>query len=110
MNNSAAHSKLVSEILVALSRAGVFAWKNHTGMGRSMAGNLMRFGLKGSADILAVLPPRGRFAGIEVKTGTGRQKATQSNFEKAVALRGGLYLVARSVEDALELVNGEKKA
>ena len=108
MNNSAAHSKLVADILVALSRAGVLAWKNHTGMGRTMAGNPIRFGLKGSADILAVLPPRGRFAGIEVKTGTGRQRTQQGKFEKAVQMRGGLYLVARSVEDALALVEEER--
>ena len=108
MDNSAAHSKLVNECLVELSRAGVLAWKNHTGAGRSFAGNVMRFGLKGSADILAVLPPNGRFAAIECKTGSGVQKTQQQKFEKAVLLRGGLYLVARSAADALDLVEQER--
>lgn len=108
MDRSAAHSKLVNETLMALSRAGILAWKNHTGAGRSFAGTVMRFGLKGSADILAVIPPAGRFAAIECKTGDGKQSAQQAKFEKAVLLRGGLYLVARSVADALDLVEREK--
>ena len=73
MDRSAAHSKLVNQCLVALSRAGALAWKNHTGVARSFSGNVIRFGLNGSADILAVIPPHGRLAAIECKTGKGRQ-------------------------------------
>lgn len=98
------HSVLVNQILVALSRAGVLAWKNHTGMGVSLSGNPIKFGLVGSSDILGVIPPDGRFLGVEVKTGTGKQRKRQGKFETAVASRGGLYIVARSVEDALAAI------
>lgn len=108
MNNSAAHSKLVNEILVALSRAGVLCWKQHQGRVLTLSGKPIKVGLNGAGDINAILPPRGRFASIDAKTGSGVQSDKQEKFQKAVEKQGGLYLVARSVEDALELVEQER--
>jgi hypothetical protein len=56
----------------------------------------------GCADILAVLPPAGRFAGIEVKRPGGRLTADQESFLAAVRRAGGLGLVVHSVGELVE--------
>ena len=94
------------QILVALSKEfhgrGMF-WQNDTGAAKSMDGKrVIRFGCPGSPDILGCLD--GRWIGIEVKTATGKQRDTQRNFQRAIEACGGLYAVARSAEQAVEIL------
>lgn len=93
------HSNLIAEILIALSRKpNVRAWKNETGM--AFRGDApIRFGLKGSADILGIIGPSGRFLAIECKVGKDKQREEQKNFEAMITKLGGLYILARSAED-----------
>lgn len=92
---------IMRDILIAVSRLpGTLAWRNQTGALRDQNGQLVRFGVPGSPDILACRA--GRFIGIEVKTHTGRQSIQQQRFQAALERAGGLYIVARSVDDALQ--------
>ena len=70
----------------------------------------LRAGLcKGSSDIIAIKPvlitPKmvgktiGKFIAIEVKTPTGRPTKDQLNFSQIINDKGGIALIARSVED-----------
>lgn len=54
---------------------------------------------KGIADLYALKD--GRHTWIEVKTPTGSQSEDQVKFQRDVEAHGGVYLVARSVEDAI---------
>lgn len=63
---------------------------------------VFRYGLKGSADIIGILGPRGRMLCIEVKTGNAVTSPRQKNFRNTILERGGVYIVARSVLDAVE--------
>lgn len=92
------HSDLVRQILLAVSPIGL-AWPNQTGALKDQTGRLVRFGLSGSSDIIAVI--KGRFVGIEVKVGRDRQRQNQANFAAAVQKAGGLYILARSVDDVM---------
>jgi hypothetical protein len=56
----------------------------------------------GCADILAVLPPGGRFAGIEVKGPGGKLTPAQEAFAAAVRKAGGVSLVVHSVSELVE--------
>lgn len=97
-NKSAEHSKLVNEILLAFgSRRDLTLWKNASGAVK-IGERFLRFGLKGSPDIIGIADG-GRFVGIEVKTGTARQTPEQKLFEAMVFRRGGLYVLARSLDD-----------
>jgi len=111
-NNSAAHSKLKNEILLALGRRpDVLVWNNPTGMFTPYDRPLsppVRCGIPGQADILAVVGPRGRLVGIECKTGSGTQSEAQKSWQNALERRGGVYGVVRSVEDAINLVQSAK--
>ena len=62
----------------------------------------MMIGLKGEPDISGCLD--GLWIGIEVKTQTGRQSADQVKFQKIIEARGGIYIVARSPDEAIEKI------
>lgn len=90
------HGELVNDILLAVSPLGM-AWKNNTGVLRDQTGRPVRYGLPGSSDVLACI--RGRFVGIEAKVGADRQRQNQSDFAAAIRAAGGIYILARSVDD-----------
>lgn len=69
-------------------------------------GRIVRFGVVGGADIIGLLRPSGRFLAIEVKSATGRQSEQQRRFQAMVESCGGLYVLARCVEDAVNAVEG----
>lgn len=57
----------------------------------------------GFADIFGITSD-GKFFAIEVKTGTGRVTPAQENFLAHVAANGGISGVARSIEDARNII------
>lgn len=56
------------------------------------------YGVPGQPDIMGVLLG-GRLLGIEVKAEHGRQTSEQIAFQRMMERFGGLYILARSVED-----------
>ena len=57
------------------------------------------FGLPGAGDALG--STKGRPLQIETKTLTGRQREVQASFERAWRKAGGIYILARSVDEFL---------
>ena len=90
------HTDLVNAILLEVSPLGLF-WKNNTGVLRDRDDRPVRYGLPGSSDILGCV--RGRMIGIEAKVGRDRQRDNQSMFALALRNAGGVYILARSVDD-----------
>ena len=74
-------------------------WKQETGAAYR-DGNLIHYGLKGSADISGIMRD-GRRLEVEVKTGKAVQQENQKAFERMILTMKGVYFVARSVEDAI---------
>ena len=68
----------------------------------------VRFGLTGSADLLGIMAPDGRFIALEVKQTKGKQSKEQKCFEDMITAMGGVYIVAHSPEEALEKLNAVK--
>lgn len=101
------HSILVNQILLAVGQMEfVRVWKNSTGVAE-IDGRMVAYGLPGSADITGILTNArnlGLRLEIEVKTGNAVQSKKQKAFEKMILDRGGLYLLARSVDDAIKFV------
>jgi hypothetical protein len=52
----------------------------------------------GWPDITGLLPG-GRFIGVECKAPGGLQSEMQKHIQQAIRLRGGIYVLARSIED-----------
>ena len=100
-NNSAEHTRLVSDAVDFLRKQpeGFFK-KNATGVAKHR-GNIYRYGYPGSPDIEGVF--RGRSIGIECKTGSGRLNSNQKRYKPVFEQNGGLYFVARCYGDVLTL-------
>jgi hypothetical protein len=73
-------------------------WRQNTG-GAKIKGQWVMFGTPGAADISGLLLPHGRRLEIECKTERGRQSEDQKSFQAMIERFGGLYVLARSVED-----------
>jgi hypothetical protein len=95
-------TQLVKAILDALKlEPGVVAWRNSVG-----SRGFRKFGLgTGSADIIAVVAPYGRFVGIETKAADGILSEPQYYWGLSVRECGGIYGVAYSVAEARNLIH-----
>lgn len=93
-------SALVQSILLEFgARPDLRLWRMNTGAAIRPHGGLIRFGLPGMADISGIMRPSGRRIEIECKTKTGRQSKEQQAWQRMIEWAGGLYLIARSIED-----------
>lgn len=93
-----AESAIVSACIKWLYWHGCFVWRHNTGMLRDAENRPIRFGLKGSADIIG-MTPKGRFLAVECKAGKKDLTEDQLGFKSKVLSRGGLYLLARGTDD-----------
>lgn len=100
---------LTAHILEYLTLRGVLCWRNNTGAYAVEAlgsrRRFIRFGVRGSGDILAVLPG-GRFLSIEVKVGRDELRDSQRLWMGSVRAAGGLAIVARCLEDVEQAIEG----
>lgn len=94
----APESDVLAETMLALSRIGALVMRNNSGALRDAEGRLVRFGLRGSADVIACY--RGRFVAVECKRQGKRASPDQMRYAVAVRNAEGIYVVVRSKEDA----------
>lgn len=95
---------LVNQIVAALgSRPGVLVERQNTGAFYDRDGRLVRIGTPGRADIRVCA--HGLFIEIEAKSPTGRQTPAQKAWQGYVERAGGIYVLARSVEEAVTAVD-----
>ena len=85
----------------ALRAAGVWAHRCNAGMATYKSGARVRYGLgAGCADVICC--HRGRLVAIEFKAArTGRQTQEQKAWQRGLEAAGGIYVLARSVPEAL---------
>lgn len=78
---------------------GVRVFRNNVGLGRTLRGTKIRFGLSaGSADLVGIVD--GRFFAIEVKTPVGKLSPKQKLWAAAIRRLGGFIDTGRSVDAA----------
>lgn len=92
--------RAIHDGVIASGRACV--WRNN--VGRATYGTArVQYGLGlGSADLVGLLVPSGRGVAIEVKTPVGRLSPVQVAWRGAWERAGGLYVLAHSVEEAID--------
>lgn len=106
---------LQNQIRLAISSPNVRMFRNNVGAYKNDDGRLVEYGLgKGSSDLVGfvvreITPDMvGKsvavFTAIEIKTAKGRLSDTQQAFINMVRNKGGLAGVARSIEDAKEML------
>lgn len=95
-------SAVLSACIRWLYTMKVFAWRNNSGAYKTTSGHYVRYGYKGSSDILAIQPNTGKIICIECKREGEKQTPEQKEFEQRVKDCGGVYIVARSLDDMEE--------
>lgn len=104
--------QIQDEILGWLLYNGYFVWRNNTGSlpvaNAPVKGAIapqkqfrrIKVGYKGSADIIGLHKDgTGRFIAIEVKSKKGKQSVHQKIFEAQITRLGGIYILAKSLDD-----------
>lgn len=89
-------------------QADIEAWRQNSGavpMKSPKTGRTrkVRLAPAGSADLTGIIWPGVRLE-IEVKSAKGTQSAAQRDFQAKVEALGGLYILARSVDDVIRAV------
>lgn len=106
-------SAIQNQIMTALSAEGFLTHRQIVGTFRYLHNDgVIHVGTPGMPDIYAVVPKIvtaddvgrtiGVYVGLEVKTMTGKQRKNQVLYQHAVEKRGGIYLVSRSADQAIE--------
>jgi hypothetical protein len=94
-------NEILPAVLIAVTAlpGGMF-WRQNSGVFRTLDGRrVVRASAVGVADILGCY--RGHAVAIETKTLAGEQRRSQHRFQRKWQIAGGIYIVARSVNDAL---------
>lgn len=88
------------------SRTDMKIWRQNTGAAKTLDGKrFIRFGVVGCADISGIIKGGIRLE-IEVKKRTGQQRKEQKAFQRMIESMGGIYIVARSVDDVYNGLRG----
>lgn len=98
---------LQNRIRIALSSRGIVIRMN-SGVFKTADGRSVKQGIPGMPDLLWV-GPDGKTAWIEVKTDRGRVAENQQRFIDRLQSMGHKACIARSVQDALNLIGEVKK-
>ena len=100
-------SLIQNKIRVELSKAGYMVFRINVGKVRMADGRWFDTGApKGFCDLFGFRPD-GQIFFIEVKNEKGRLRDDQKKFMDAMKKRGALVGVARSVKDAMRIVDGK---
>lgn len=91
-------------ILKDLFQRQIFAWRNSVGAISTPHG-FYQMGKSGSPDIIAILPPDGKFLGIEIKSGKDRLSPAQIGFIANTEKMGSAVLVVKNFEDYLQQIS-----
>ena len=92
---------VLRDCLALLKMMNVFHWRNNTGAVSTPSGGFIKFGSKGSADILALRD--GRFLAVECKAPKGKPTPEQLAWGQTVKEHGGYWCCVRSAAELPEL-------
>lgn len=93
---------------IAQAWVGIYAGRTIDGIVTLKNARPLHSGLcVGSSDLIG-FTNTGRFVAIEVKSATAKPTVEQINFLNIVKRFGGLAGIARSVEDAKDIINGHQ--
>jgi hypothetical protein len=99
--------QIQNEIRLALGkRSDVFLWRNSVGVLQAENGRTLRAGLPvGSADLIGMLIPSGRFLSLEVKKPGQKLTKPQQVWLDMVNKGGGIAAVVTSAEEAIAAID-----
>lgn len=107
MTNKPEH-EIQTDIMIAVSKHQCTIIRTNVGNVRTADGRTFSAGPpKGWPDLTGFRHSDGKMILIEVKTKNGRLRPDQERFKAFIESKPVLYGVARSVEDALKIIEGD---
>lgn len=110
-------AELTEAIIIAGSEIGVLLCRNNSGLAKhNKSGKswFVAYGVGptggGGGDLIGLRSPDGKFVSIEIKVGNDVRSENQKKWHRWVIMRGGLSGIARTVEDAISIMQGGKGA
>lgn len=91
-------------LLTFATRRDMRLWRANTGVAR-IGDRVVRFGVPGQADLTGILPGGVRLE-IECKSAIGKQREEQKFYQAMIERFGGVYVIARSVDDVWDAIGG----
>lgn len=92
-----------ASILRWLEQTGLLHWRANSGFVH-IHGRRISLGPDGISDVVVIIPPTGRFLGLEIKSAKGKLRPVQEVFRDKVTSVGGHYEVVRSLQEAQNAV------
>lgn len=102
-DGSVKESIIQADILKWLKSTGLMVWRSNSGS-LFLRGRHINLGPLGCADISVIVPPLGRFVGLEVKSAKGKIRKDQVTYAAGLTAAGGAYFIVRSVQDAKDAI------
>lgn len=99
--------KIQNEIILKANELGHRLWRSNAGRIVTKDNRIVQLMPKGFPDTVGFRKSDGKFIAIEVKTETGRLRPEQIKFQKFAETMPILYGVARSVDEALKIIEGD---
>ena len=98
-------AEIMRDIQIAVSELGCRVWRNNIGILQDRNGKYVCYGVcnPGGSDLIG-FTNKGRFLAIEVKTEKGTVTTEQAQFILTVNQFGGIAFVARSVSEAVSIL------
>lgn len=103
MKKRSLEAKLQSKVLAWLKDTGLLYWRQNSGQ-LHMGQRVINMGPSGLPDIVVILPPGGRFLGIELKSPDGKQNDAQVEMATRMLQTGAVYTVCRSIQEVMDVV------
>ena len=100
-------SKIQNDILIEINRRGHRLFRANAGKVITRDNRVIKLLPKGFPDTFGYRKSDGKFIAIEVKTDKGRLRPEQIKFKEFIETQNVLYGVARSVEDAIRIIEGD---
>lgn len=99
--------KIQNEIILAINKRGHRLWRANAGKVQTKDDRIIKLFPKGFPDTVGFRKSDGKFIVIEVKTDKGRLRPEQEKFKAFAEKQNILYGIARSVEDAIQIIEGD---
>ena len=106
--NLKTEADIQSEIMIELSKRGHKIFRANAGKIKTEFGTYIKLFPKGFPDLCGWRKSDGKFIAIEVKNAKGKLRAEQIKFSEFAKTQNILYGVARSKEQAIKIIEGEK--
>lgn len=100
-------SKIQNDILIEINRRGHRLFRANAGKVVTKDNRVIKLLPKGFPDTFGYRKSDGKFIAIEVKTEKGKLRPEQERFKTFIETQPVLYGVARSVDDAIKIIEGD---